>query len=342
MAHRLARWLPSWLALLALGVLIWHGRGYGALNGGLLKLAQVTGLRGWDITITDPQGLTQAQRLLTQAQAALPGARSARRNLGMALNLAGQTAAAQAEWLATPGLATEFAQYGEIARRRGDMASSYLWFGRAWELAPTNGEYAVWQARAAEQLADWSAAITIYRAAVVRPNLRAVGVGELYYRLGLIYHLRLATPDLSQARAAYTSALAAGGFESTAEEADAWYHLGEIEHSETAPLAAIADFEQAVMLNPNHYWAQLRLAQTAFEQDGNAAQAVTRIQAALQAWPDEPTRHWPYQLLGNIYQRAGQISAAIDAYETALSYDPSNQNIPGILRALRQTLPTTP
>lgn len=342
MSQQVARRLSSILPLLALVLLVWHGRGHGALNGGLLKLAQVTGLRGWEATVTNVGGLAQAQRLLAAAQEELPTARSARRNLGMALSLAGDAAAAQAEWQAVPGLAVEFARYGEIARRSGQMASAYLWFGRAWALEPTNGAYAVWQARAAEQMADWPAASAIYQAALAQPDLSDVGTGELLYRLGLIYQLRQAAPDLKAAQTAYTSALEVGGFESDVERADTWYHLGEIQQSQAEPLAAKASFEQAAAINPAHYWAQLRLAQLIYSLDGNVAQAVTRLQAALQAWPDEPSRRWPYQLLGGIYQQAGQVSAAIEAYETALRYDPANPDIPGILRALRRITPTPP
>ncbi len=344
MSH-LSRWLRPLLllgALIALGLHwpIW--RAHWQLNLGLLNLAQITRLRGWEITVTDSADLTVARERLTEAQKALPASRAANRNLGFALLLADQPDAALDPWQATPELAAEFAQYGEVARRAGRYPAAYLWFGRAWQLAPQTGDYALFQALAAEKMGDWPAAIAIYRQALAQPQRAGSSTSQLLYRLGQDYQLHLIPPDLVQARAAYERALAEPDFSSPAEQADAYYHLGEIQQTQGDIDQAIESFKQATTRNPQHYWAQLRLAQTLYAQNGNVAAAVTHVQQALAAWPEEPSRHWPYQLLGAIYQQAGQTAAAIEAYEAALRYNPDDAVIRNLVQTLRRLNPGTP
>ncbi|MBK9051480.1 MAG: tetratricopeptide repeat protein [Chloroflexi bacterium] len=88
-------------------------------------------------------------------------------------------------------------------------------------------------------------------------------------------------------------------------------------------MAAIPYYQATLALTPQDHWARLRLGYALYWGAGDLSAAVTAIQQAITAWPDEKYRQWPYFYLGEVYENAGLVPEAVAAYERALQLDPA-------------------
>jgi tetratricopeptide (TPR) repeat protein len=124
-------------------------------------------------------------------------------------------------------------------------------------------------------------------------------------------------------------------FNSGLEEADSHYKVGEILIEQGHdPQSAIARLREALLLNPEHYWARLRLGQALYAAYSDVAQAEDTIERALAIWPNDISRKWPYRFLGDIYRTAAMTEQALNAYQTARKIDPSDETIEHLIQEL--------
>ncbi|MEW5989642.1 MAG: hypothetical protein AB1791_23700 [Chloroflexota bacterium] len=327
----------------------WH------LNRGLLALGRSVRLaERWQTPMVDQAAVQQAEVYLRQATSILPGNYSAGRGLGMALALLGREEEALTTWEESrdegmrglssslipqsphPGqIAADFAQYAEAARQDGRYEEALVWFRRAYQLEPTSAVYAYYTGLMHERLEQWREAETIYWSALDTVVFAGFGRSDFYYRLGLLYQWRFAPPELDEAESAYQAAQQGHDFHNRRNEADTSYRLGELyENKGLEPKQYLAYYRRAVALDPAHYWAHLRLGHALYQTTGDLAAAVAEIDQALAWWPAEPSRQWPYRILGDLYREAGMMEEAIAAYKEAQRWQPADDYAPAAWQEL--------
>lgn len=81
---------------------------------------------------------------------------------------------------------------------------------------------------------------------------------------------------------------------------------------------AIAELDEALRLNPKHYWSMMQRGICHMEL-GEALLAISDFGACTGLWPDHP---WGYFNRGYILDRNGKKAEAIDDYTAALEHDP--------------------
>lgn len=118
------------------------------------------------------------------------------------------------------------------------------------------------------------------------------------------------------------------------EEADAYYHLGEIDKKQHNLPAACQHLEKAWQLEPDNQQYRYALAESLF-QLGRKYQAMEQAQALMELAPE-----WmaPYFLAGRIYYSEEQKEAALVHYRKAYEFDASNQELLYALAALEHEL----
>lgn len=284
--------------------------------------------------------LLGAEHLLQQAVLWNPANGSANRGLGFALATQGRENEAVAAWQAVGGMAEELIQRGDQARRAKRYEEALAWYQRAAILEPGFGDAWYDAGLVYERLERWEEALRAYEQAVSVGAFEGVGQSSPYYRLGSIYHRRLTSPQLDKALAAYDSAIAIDDFSSDLEAADSHYERGVIyDWQERDPRDSIREYRQAIVLNPQHRWAHLRLGHALYRVYQNVSLAEQEIEQALALWPDRKSRKWPYRFLGNIYRDAGMLEKAIDVYREALQVDTNDEQVKRILSQLLATHP---
>lgn len=114
--------------------------------------------------------------------------------------------------------------------------------------------------------------------------------------------------------------------------AEAWFHLGRYRwRFEQDAAGAVAALEQAVELYPNAWYATTL---------GNVHRAAGDLEAAVEAYerattlPGHNARTWA--TLAQAYEAAGRTEEAIAAYETALEQEPENETWQEALERLRE------
>jgi len=241
-----------------------------------------------------PEGATQAELLLRRAVAHAPENRSAWRGLGLALAAQGEDDEAIAAW-----------RSGGLSAK--ELRDQWYYMGLAYETSE-----------------QWEEALRAYEQAVEIRDLTDVDQSDPYYRMGMIYHRKLAPPQLENALAAYEAALAADDFSTTKEAADCHYRRGEIlRWQEANPDEYIAEYQQAIALDPRHTLARIWLGTSYYTRDGDAARAEAEIRQALELDPQNHyAKKWAYVHLGDIHRQEGWVDEALVLYKQALEIDP--------------------
>ncbi len=98
------------------------------------------------------------------------------------------------------------------------------------------------------------------------------------------------------------------------EHADLHYHCGRVLERLGRPSEAIAETERAVAINPRLVQALIQLGRL-YHQTDRLADATTRLEQAIAEGVEYAD---VYYLLGNLYQRRGDIQRARGAYRSAL------------------------
>jgi len=93
--------------------------------------------------------------------------------------------------------------------------------------------------------------------------------------------------------------------------------------NEMAPKLAMAEYQKALALNPNHIMAHFFLAES-FEAVGNPEAAKAEFLRVTQLAPNDPDAHWR---LADILYDSGQPESAAAEYAHALSVAPRDEGI---------------
>jgi len=326
-----------WFVLALILTLILRGAAilsWGWGNAGMVMLEQALfatpGRRAQDIA-------ARAEMLLRQAMVYAPGSRSTWRGLGFALAIQGREDEAVTAWQSAGGMGEKFIQWGEEARSEGQYEEALKWYD--WSLRVDSGLGDPWYYRGLvyEVMGRWEEALEAYKRAIEAGVFVHIGRSSPYYRMGRIYQWWLEPRQVDAALRAYEAAIEASDFGANWEAADCHYKRGEIYSWQGRdPRESIRDYQQAISLNPNHHWAHLRLGYALYQVYGDVALAERVIGQAIDLWPDDRDRKWPYRFLGDIYRESGMIDKAIVAYQDVLRFDPNDAHAQNILRMLRE------
>lgn len=114
-----------------------------------------------------------------------------------------------------------------------------------------------------------------------------------------------------------------------ADDARAWYRLGNQREDEGRDAEALACFERAVALDPAHAksWNNLGAASQRLGQSGRAEQAYRT------ALLHDPALLQPNLNLGRLHEVRGEFSLAADCYRAALSHHPGEPMLQHLLAA---------
>jgi tetratricopeptide (TPR) repeat protein len=237
------------------------------------------------------------------------------------------------EWLRAGLTARDFVRRGEEARKVKLYDEAVVWYRRAIRLEPGLGDAWYYVGLVYEVQQQWLEALNAYQRASVLGRFQQVDRSSPHYRTGLVYQTRLDPRRLEDALAAYEAALMADDFGTAVEAADCHYRRGEILRGQKADADVyVAEFQQAIALNPRHVWAHVLLGVAVYERDGDAATAEAEILKALEL---APQNKWAYYHLGEVYRREGRVDEAAAMYEEALGIDSGFEAAQKRLAALR-------
>jgi tetratricopeptide (TPR) repeat protein len=232
------------------------------------------------------------------------------------------------------GLTAEaFIARGEEARQAERYDEALAWYERAARLEPGLGDPWYYVGLLREDQQQWMQALEAYERALAIGRFQQVGRSSPHYRTGVIYQWRLEPGQTDTALAAYEAAIEAGDFSADWEAADCHYKRGEVLRRQKADVDEyMAEFRQAVELNPRHTWAHILLGLAIYERDKDAVMAEAELQQALEL---APQNKWAYYHLGEIYRQEGRTDKAAAMYEQALEIDPDLEAAQKRLSALR-------
>lgn len=217
--------------------------------------------------------------------------------------------------------AEHFIARGEEEREAGRYEEALAWYLWAARLEPGLGDPWYYTGLAYDELTEWEAALEAHERAIGMGSFRNVHHSNPYYRAGVIYQSRLEPRRIEDALAAYEAAIAFDDFAATWEAADCHYRRGEVlRQVKGDPDEYIAEFRQAIELNPEHAWAHIRLAVAVYEQEQDAAMAESALLRALEL---APQNKWAFLHLGDVYRNEGRCEEAESAYRRALEIDPA-------------------
>jgi tetratricopeptide (TPR) repeat protein len=332
-----------WIVLILLSAVVISGRilisGFVG-NIGLLLLVHSfasSDLLELRINNSDVSGQEQAQHWLQAAVALNHGNRGAIRGLGFALASQGRESEALATWRDAEAPTDLFITRGNLARATGRFETALKWYQRANALPAAGSDGWYYEGLTYGMLGQWDSARRAHEQAITLNSFDAVGRSSPYYRLGVIYQQHTQPPRLDKALNAYNIAVALNDFTQVSEAADSYYKRGIIYEAQGRdPKYALPEYQQAAALNSKHHWAHLKLGITLYQVDKDISAAEQEIERALEVWPADTSRKWPYRYLGDMYREAGLPAQAEVAYREALSWDPQDAQVKSSLAKLNQ------
>ena len=293
---------------------------------------------------SDPN-LAQAEQWLRLATGVDARNQGAWRGMGFTLATQGRESEALAAWTTIGVAALEFVERGNVARVARRYDEALAWYTRATQLQPDVGDAWYYTGLIHQAKSQWDKARDAFEQSLAASALDTVGRSSAYYRLGAILFQWTNPLDIDGALAAFSTAVALNQFDTHIEKSDAHYKIGAIyELQGLDPRQQVVEFQTAVDLNPSHAWAHLRLGYVQYILTRDVALAEREIEQAIELWPSDSNRKWPYRYLGDIYRQAGQLDKAIDAYRQALQYDANDRHVTEWLGSLlsQPDHPTSP
>ena len=118
--------------------------------------------------------------------------------------------------------------------------------------------------------------------------------------------------------------------EETPNDADAWYLLGRTKYNENEFVAAIADFEHALVLHPKYVEAENNIG-LAWKELNDRDKAQSAFQAAIDWQGSTPRDEQPFLNQGTLLADGSQFDQAITFLTKAMSIAPENPSVHGEL-----------
>jgi len=148
---------------------------------------------------------------------------------------------------------------------------------------------------------------------------------SLYLRIGRLYETQAEIRDFPVALEFINLALENDGWIYPADEASAHMYRGEVYRSlkdEFTTEQAMAEFQTALEMQPDHYWALLSLGHVYLYDLKDTGQAESYYRQALEV--NEQIAN-AYLHLGDVYRERGDMEAAAAWYQMALERQPDWQ-----------------
>jgi tetratricopeptide (TPR) repeat protein len=238
------------------------------------------------------------------------------------------------EWKTGGVTSSELIDAGEQDREAKRLEEALLWYGRAM-LVGENSDAWFYTGITQQELKKWQKALDAYSKALELNTFSQVAESDIYLQQGIIYQGAEGYIDFNKALQMYNQALDLDDFSSDKLRAEVFYRRGYLyEQQGRDPKESIREYQRALFIRPNHNWARLRLGYAWYWAYKDVKGAESNIQEALDLWPNDGYRIWPYKYLGDIYLDAGLLDNAIAAYKEVLKIDPDNNEVKEILAEL--------
>lgn len=242
------------------------------------------------------------------------------RSLGYISIAQGKEEQAIKTWRNAEGVAEEFVLRGEYAQKSGQYQEALKWYQWSAKIKPEWADPWYFIGLTYEDISEWQDALNAYAQINNDVIFTSIGRSSPYYRQGLIYQRREEPRQLESAMTAYEKAIEINNFSNNLEAANCHYERGEIlRWTNEAPEEYIAEYQQAIKLNPHLASAYIYLGVAYYIKDGDAAKAEAEIRKALIL---DPQNQWAYYHLGEIYRQEENITEAVIMYKQALKNDP--------------------
>lgn len=324
-------WLIKLVSLSFIFIVFFMSHGPMVMSSALTNLGFVKYIQAISQTIKK-QELIRSENLLRKAIDIQPTNVRAFRGVGLNLVFQGKEEKSIIFLQDIPEMPKEVLARAKKALQAKKYAKALMWCEIAKTLAPGLGDTYYYKGKIYELNGLWKASLNSYRAATRTVNLEDIGRSNIYYRLGVIYHKKLSVSQLDKALNYYDLAINLDSFTSDYAIADTHYKRGEIYALQERDYRyVIREYDQAVKFYSKHYWAHLKLGYSLYNAYGDISLAEQKVNKALELWPNNKSRKWPYRVLGNIYRDAGLVEKAIVSYSQALRIDPDDAQVPGIL-----------
>jgi tetratricopeptide (TPR) repeat protein len=238
----------------------------------------------------------------------------------------------RAAWEEAGITAQDLIAVGEEARKAGHHEVALRWYELAVEVKPDVGDAWYFAGLVYEERQQWRKALDAYKHSSAAKTLVSVSRSSPHYRSGRIYQWHLEQRQTRAALEAYEEAIRIGDFSTKWEAAGCHYDRGQVLWWNGGDSAEyIAEFEQAIELNPQHAPAYDLLGLAYYATYEDFGRAEMEIKRAIELAPDYK---WAYKHLGDIYRQEGHTSKAGAMYEQALEIDPEFESAMVELNAL--------
>lgn len=203
-----------------------------------------------------------------------------------------------------------------------DWDSAQRWYERAWQ-AHQNSTILFKLGMAYEAKKEWVSSRDAYTQSLQMAAFEneQVGASNALVHLAKVYVNGF--DDLDKAFPLTERSLALDAFgQLSRDKALAYYLQGEIGERRGQDVAYVIErYQRALALNPDHYWANLRLANAYYRAGYPLEKARALMLHAISLLPDSK---WGYRLLADMYADAGYTVEAGEYYMIVLRIDPED------------------
>jgi tetratricopeptide (TPR) repeat protein len=283
-------------------------------NGGFLAINHHAASSIWHLNAGSELSFFQ------RATAADPVHSPGWRGLGFARHAEGEMNRAVNAWAQTDAMAAELLAWAQLAERENDVDDALHQYALAGAVAPAWVDPWYFRGRLLTARNSLPEARTSYLRALEGARFDDVRPGDIYYRLGRLVVLE-ENPDWAAAAELFDRAVRLDDFSTQQLKGQTFYARGDARRRSGDARNARSDFEAALNLLPEHYWARVQLGALVWEldQDAGRAEALWREAIAL-----NPESKWAFRNLGAMYAASGRTAAAVAAFEEVLARDPDD------------------
>ncbi len=323
-------WMMAAAALLLLTLAI-SGRtlaARAALNTGLLRV-----LRATAVDAQAQHNLAAAERNLQRALAwGLDSAQGAHVGLAILSEQRGDPTTAAKHWQSAGYTEANLLAAAQELFSARQYPAAAAWYERALIVRPadaTSWEFLVISYARSER---WQRALDAALRGAEQLGPATRGYSSLMTSVGTIRATQLAQPDPQGALHALNAALEADRFSSERSRVEALSTRADLLRRTGRGDEAIADYEQALAVEPQRYWPLCHLGSLYWSERGDADAAETALLAAVAL---RPNYNEAYYRLAALYRRTGRPGRAIEMYKQILALDPADTRAEKALQSLQ-------
>lgn len=223
------------------------------------------------------------------------------------------------EWMLAGLNVDKLLDQGEKYRQEGFPDEALVWYERAMRLEPDLGDPWYYVGLLREGQGDYEGALAAYERALELGRLERVGESMVHCRVGTATTQTAGGSHLA-AVDAFSTGLSADDFTDTAIKAACIFHRGQaLEKTGAPPGEFMADYREAIAIDPTHVEAHIMLALALYKHEHNVSEAEANLKRAIEL---APSSKWPLYHLAELYRKENRVEEARLAYTRALEIDP--------------------